>query len=182
MKRATPLELLPAEMFSGTYFCEPVRAWFDPIYAAQGLGRWEGQFKPEKPNAGHEASLRSSAKREELIEKGVASAYGTIPMVGTPKHRPPKLSVRRNGKGGRQYGDKVSGFFFRGPSVARTVYAMLTIEGEIPSTLLASRLGMGPSKLKDHLHAAREAGVIVSKPLKAGRVAYAVGAVKPSFA
>jgi hypothetical protein len=93
MKRAATIEMLPAEMLSGTYFREPVRAWFDPIYAAQGLKRWEPIIQTEKRSSS-EASRASSEARERLIEQGVASA------PDWPDHPAPAGSLhRRRGQG-----------------------------------------------------------------------------------
>jgi hypothetical protein len=61
MKRATPLELLPAEMFSGSYFTEPCRAWWGED--------WKPIIQTEKRSSS-EASRASSEARDRLIEQG----------------------------------------------------------------------------------------------------------------
>jgi hypothetical protein len=175
MKRATPLELLPTEVFSGSYFCEPVRAWFDPIYAAQGLKRWEPIIQTEKRSSS-EASRASSEARDRLIEQGVASALGTIPMVGTPKGRPTGLTIQR--RPARTIGDEAKVYAFRGPSVVKTVYNLLQL-GPVPLQKLAEQIGIEPKRLSSCCKDALAAKVIVSER-RGNFSVYRLGPVKPA--
>src|SRR6266705_785459 len=119
MKRATSLELLPVEFFSGSYFTAPCRAWW---------GRdWQPYLKSDK--SASQASRSAMQTRERRMAEGDASAAGTMVMPGTPKHLGPKPMMQRtHSEGGRQHGDKVSGYHFRGAdSTARRVYALLQV-------------------------------------------------------
>jgi hypothetical protein len=166
MKRATPLELLPAEMFSGSYFTEPCRAWWGED--------WKPIIQTEKRSSS-EASRASSEARERLIERGVASALGTLPMPNTPRHRPTGLTIQR--RPARSIGDEAKVYAFRGPSVVKTVYNLLQL-GPVPLQKLAEQVGIDSKRLSSCCKDALAAKVIVSER-RGNFSVYRLGPVKP---